>query len=161
MRAKLGLADEADGDRGLVETVLQLLAEQRVDYTIFWRRLGDAVALGASTADGAAPAAAMAPVRDLFADREALDAWLARFEARLEPLRRAQVAQRMHGANPKYILRNHLAEQAIRSAKLKDFSEVHTLLALLQTPFDEHPGFESYADLPPDWASTIEISCSS
>jgi serine/tyrosine/threonine adenylyltransferase len=54
-----------------------------------------------------------------------------------------------------------LGEQAIAKAKLKDFSEVETLLSLLQTPFDEHPGHEAYAGFPPDWASEIEISCSS
>jgi uncharacterized protein YdiU (UPF0061 family) len=63
--------------------------------------------------------------------------------------------------NPKYVLRNHLGEQAIRAAKLKDFSEVSTLLMLLETPCDEHPGLEAYADFPPDWAASIEISCSS
>ena len=64
--------------------------------------------------------------------------------------------------NPKYVLRNHLGELAIRQAKLKDFSGVDTLLKLLQAPFDEHPGQEAqYAGFPPDWASQIEISCSS
>jgi uncharacterized protein YdiU (UPF0061 family) len=63
--------------------------------------------------------------------------------------------------NPKFVLRNHLGEQAIRKAKLKDFSQVDTLLLLLESPFEEHPGFDEYADFPPDWASSIEISCSS
>jgi uncharacterized protein YdiU (UPF0061 family) len=54
-----------------------------------------------------------------------------------------------------------LGEEAIAKAKLKDFSGVETLLTLLQTPFDEHPGFDAYAALPPDWATEIEISCSS
>ena len=63
--------------------------------------------------------------------------------------------------NPKFVLRNHLAEQAIQQAKRKDFSELATLLRLLESPFDAHPGFEAYADFPPDWASGIEISCSS
>jgi uncharacterized protein YdiU (UPF0061 family) len=63
--------------------------------------------------------------------------------------------------NPKFVLRNHLGEQAIRKARYKDFSEVHTLQMLLETPFAEHPGYEAYADFPPDWASSIEISCSS
>jgi serine/tyrosine/threonine adenylyltransferase len=58
-------------------------------------------------------------------------------------------------------LRNHLGEQAIRSAKLKDFSEVTRMLQLLESPFDAHPGFDAYAGFPPDWASGIEISCSS
>jgi uncharacterized protein YdiU (UPF0061 family) len=63
--------------------------------------------------------------------------------------------------NPKFVLRNHLGEQAIRAAKAKDFTLVATLLTLLESPYDEHPGFDTYADFPPDWASGIEISCSS
>jgi uncharacterized protein YdiU (UPF0061 family) len=63
--------------------------------------------------------------------------------------------------NPKYILRNHLGELAIRQAKLKDYSEVEDLLALVQAPYDEHPGHEGKAGFPPDWALQIQISCSS
>ena len=63
--------------------------------------------------------------------------------------------------NPKFVLRNHLGEQAIKRAKLKDFSEVNTLLALLESPFEEHSDFDAHAGFPPDWASNIEISCSS
>jgi uncharacterized protein YdiU (UPF0061 family) len=58
-------------------------------------------------------------------------------------------------------LRNHLGEQAIQAAKVMDFSGVDTLLTLLQAPFDEHPAHGSFAGFPPDWASSIEISCSS
>jgi uncharacterized protein YdiU (UPF0061 family) len=64
-------------------------------------------------------------------------------------------------SNPKYVLRNHLGQQAIEAAARKDFSGVATLLALLETPFEEHPDADAYAGFPPDWASTIEISCSS
>jgi uncharacterized protein YdiU (UPF0061 family) len=72
MRAKLGLADAQDGDRALIEGIQKLLAADRVDYTIFWRRLSHAVA-----------ANAFEPVRDLFLDRGALDAWLLQFSERL------------------------------------------------------------------------------
>ena len=68
---------------------------------------------------------------------------------------------RMLRTNPKYVLRNHLCEIAIRQAKLKDFSEVETLLALMQSPYGEHPEHENKAGFPPDWAQHIEISCSS
>jgi uncharacterized protein YdiU (UPF0061 family) len=64
-------------------------------------------------------------------------------------------------SNPKFVLRNHVGEEAIRAAKLKDFSVVNTLLSLLQAPFDEHHGHEHFADFPPDWAASIAISCSS
>jgi uncharacterized protein YdiU (UPF0061 family) len=67
----------------------------------------------------------------------------------------------MNRVNPKFVLRNHLAETAIRRAKEKDFSEVERLAAVLQHPFDEQPEYERYAALPPDWAGSLEVSCSS
>jgi uncharacterized protein YdiU (UPF0061 family) len=67
----------------------------------------------------------------------------------------------MHQVNPKYVLRNHLAEAAIQKSKQGDHSEVETLLKLLRHPFAEQAEFEHYANLPPEWASSIEISCSS
>ena len=71
------------------------------------------------------------------------------------------MANLMLKTNPKFVLRNHLGEQAIRQAHSKDFSGVATLQRLLAAPCEEHPGFDAFADFPPDWASSIEISCSS
>ncbi len=150
LRAKLGLAQQADGDRELVEDTLRLLAAEKTDHTIFWRRLSHFAADGQAT-----------PVRDLFIDRTACDAWLHRYEARLAQEDRHQASATMRGCNPKFVLRNHLGELAIRQAGTKDFSGVAKLLALLEHPYDEHPGFEAEAGFPPDWASSIEISCSS
>jgi len=59
------------------------------------------------------------------------------------------------------VLRNHMAETAIRLAQRGDDSEVQRLHRLLQRPFDEQAGCEAYADFPPDWAQSIEVSCSS
>ena len=150
MRAKLGLTDSAETDRALIEGVLKLLAAGKVDYTIFWRRLSQYMA------DGNAE-----PVRDLFLDRGAFDAWLLAFSERHATAGRAQAADMMLRTNPRFVLRNHLGQQAIEASQQKDHSGVATLLALLQTPFEEHPGADAYAGFPPDWASTIEISCSS
>jgi len=100
-------------------------------------------------------------VRDLFPDRPSWDAWQLRYTERLTGVDQNQAAGLMLRTNPKYVLRNYLGELAIEAAKGKDFSKVAQLLALLERPFDEHPEFESYAGLPPDWASRIEISCSS
>ena len=154
MGGKLGLLAPQDGDHGLIDATLQLLADQRVDFTIFWRRLSHAVAGGATPA-------AMEPVRDLFTDRAAFDAWALGYVERLAGTELVQAGAGMLAANPKFVLRNHLAEQAIRKAQTGDFSEVQRLFALLQTPYAEHPGAEADADFPPDWASSIEISCSS
>jgi uncharacterized protein YdiU (UPF0061 family) len=63
--------------------------------------------------------------------------------------------------NPKYVLRNHLGELAIRAAKDKDFSVLQALQTVLAQPFDEHPSHEAWAGFAPDWAAGIEISCSS
>jgi len=151
MRAKLGLRNVEPGDRELIEQALSLLAADRVDYTIFWRRLSHA-----------AGGAALDPVRDLFLHRDDFDAWAGQYMARLEREDgREAAAARMLRTNPKYVLRNHLGELAIRQAKLGDHSEVEALLALVQAPFDEHPGCDDKAGFPPDWASHIEISCSS
>jgi uncharacterized protein YdiU (UPF0061 family) len=149
LRAKLGLAQEQPGDRELVEGILKLLAAGRVDYPIFWRRLSRFVA-GDS----------LDPVRDLFLDREGFDSWRLQYEARL-PHDRAAAGRGMLGTNPKYVLRNHLCELAIRQAKLGDHSGVEALLRLVQSPFEEHPEHEDQAGFPPDWAAQIEISCSS
>ena len=67
----------------------------------------------------------------------------------------------MNQVNPLYVLRNHLAEQAIRAAQQGDAGEIGTLLQLLRDPYTERSGYEAYAGLPPDWAGGIEVSCSS
>jgi uncharacterized protein YdiU (UPF0061 family) len=150
LSAKLGLVASRPDDLALAQAILKLLAQDAVDHTIFWRRLSHFV--GGANPD---------TVRDLFLDRAAFDAWLLQYSERTSHISRGPMADLMLNTNPKFVLRNHLGEQAIRSAKLKDFSGVNTLLTLLETPFDEHPGMDSYADFPPDWAAGIEISCSS
>ena len=102
-----------------------------------------------------------APLRDLFIDRDALDAWLARWRERLAVEGAPEAVQaRMRAVNPAVVLRNHLAEGAIRAAQQDDFTEIERLLKVLSRPFDE-PALPSDAALPPDWASTLEVSCSS
>ncbi len=150
MRAKLGLLEASDGDGALIDGVLLLLAQNRVDYPIFWRSLSQAV----GTQD-------MEPVRDLFVDRAGLDQWLLLYSEQSRHMDVSHQADLMLKTNPKFVLRNHLGEQAIRAAKLGDFGELQTLQRLLERPFDEHPGHDAYAAFPPDWASSIEISCSS
>jgi serine/tyrosine/threonine adenylyltransferase len=150
MRSKLGLFEARPADRELIESTLKLLAADKVDYTIFWRRLSQHVAEGPSE-----------PVRDLFLDRAAFDAWLLQYSERLSGSQREQSASLMLKTNPKYVLRNHLVELAIRQAKQKDYSEIADLLGLVQAPYDEHPAHEDKGGFPPDWATHIEISCSS
>ena len=152
MSAKLGMASVQAGDAELTEGLMKLMAADAVDFTIFWRRLSHAVAGG------------LEPVRDLFLQRDAFDAWAEQWQARL----RAQpgfdaIATQAHmlRTNPHVVLRNHLGEVAIQRAKQGDFSEVARLQNALEHPFEEVAGQEDLAAFPPDWASQIEISCSS
>ena len=153
--AKLGFSQAHDTQRPLIEMALKLMAQDRVDFTIFWRHLSHWAA-GMDLAD--------ARVRDLFMDRAGADALLQAFRAlhaQDDTDARAAVSTRMLRANPTYVLRNHLGELAIRAAKAKDFSVLQALQTVLEDPFDEHPDHEAWAGFAPDWAAGIEISCSS
>jgi serine/tyrosine/threonine adenylyltransferase len=143
MRAKLGLESEDAGDQALADDLLKMMAASRADFTITFRRLSRALTNPE-------------PLRDMFIDREALDAWLVRWLARVTPGAEA----RMLAVNPAVVLRNHLAEGAIRAAQQNDFTETERLLKVLSRPFDE-PVVPSDAALPPDWAQSLEVSCSS
>ena len=157
LRAKLGLATAHDGDRDLFDATFALMEGGGVDFTLFFRRLG------ALTADAGADPAADAPLRDLFIDRAAFDGWAERYRARLRMETRSDAERKlaMDQVNPKYVLRNYLAQVAIEKAQNKDFTEVARLQAILARPFDEQPEHAHYAALPPDWASGLEVSCSS
>ena len=156
MADKLGLGADAGAPDGnpdlaaLVGQLLQLLAAQRVDYPIFWRRLSHAVASGD-----------FEPVAALFAERSGWERWLLSYQEQLAQVDQAQAADLMLKTNPKFVLRNHLAEQVIRAAQQGDFTPLRTLQTLLENPFAEHPGHEAWADFPPDWAASITVSCSS
>ncbi|MGI4861483.1 MAG: protein adenylyltransferase SelO [Janthinobacterium lividum] len=161
MRAKLGLATVAADDTALIDRLLQLMHANRADFTLTFRRLANISVAGTATdaaADGGREAA-----RDLFLDRAGFDAWAADYRARLALEGRDDATRReaMNRVNPRYVLRNHLAEVAIRAARENDFSETRRLLEVLRRPFDEQPEHASYAALPPDWATSLEVSCSS
>jgi serine/tyrosine/threonine adenylyltransferase len=153
MRRKLGLGSEQANDRDVIDGLLKLMAQDRVDYTITFRRL---CAWGTSDPANAA-------VRDLFIDRAAFDAWAVHYSSRLaaEHSECADRQARMLAANPKYVLRNHLAQSAIEQASTGDFSGVLHLAQVLARPFDEHPEHEALAGFPPSWAAQLEVSCSS
>lgn len=149
---KLGLINTSTDDNKLVTDLIGLLSDNHPDYTIFFRRLSH-LGIEDNTA----------PVADLFIDREAARQWLQGYRQRLskQQLPDAERLQRMRSKNPKYILRNYLAQIAIDKAEQGDFSEVENLRRLLMRPFDEQPEQEKYAAFPPDWGKKLEISCSS
>ncbi len=160
MYRKLGFFEQPANDQQhknqdlLIAPLLNLLEKNQVDYTLFFRQL----------ADLKNPAQQSKPIRDLFPDREAFDAWLVHYEYALEqtPITIEQRREKMNRINPKYILRNYMAETAIRKAtEENDYSEIDKIFTLMQSPYDEHPDMSHYAGFPPDWASSISLSCSS
>ena len=164
MAAKLGLAALGPGDEALVEALHALLAAAQMDMTIFFRAL--------ARLDLANPATT--PFGEAFYDeakrRElepALMSWLRRYAERarcggLAPERRVQA---MNAANPKYVLRNYLAQQAIDRAAEGDPEGIHELLDVMRRPYDEQPGREAFAARRPEWArdraGCSMLSCSS
>jgi uncharacterized protein YdiU (UPF0061 family) len=154
LHAKLGLATRQPDDDKLFESMFAILQAGHVDFTLFFRRLSDL-----SAKDNAGDE----PLRDLFIERASFDAWAEQYRARLQQENSVDAARKlaMDASNPKYVLRNYLAQVAIDKAQNKDFSEVAKLQEILRRPFDEQPEHGKYADLPPDWASHLEVSCSS
>jgi len=154
MRGKLGLQQVHDTDGELIKNLLEILASSAVDYTYFFRLLS-----GFNSAEDADNSA----IRDQFIDREAFDAWAVKYQLRLvlelsvDDVRKVSMNQ----VNPKYILRNYLAQQAITQATDYDYSLVNELLEVLANPFAEHPKFEKLAALPPEWGRKMVLSCSS
>ena len=153
-RAKLGLTQSLEADQALIDDLLRLMAADRTDFSITFRRMAQFSTAADANND---------VVRDMFIQREAFDAWAARYSTRL--LAEASVdsdrAGHLNRVNPKFVLRNHLAETAIDRARTGDFSEVQRLHQVLQRPFDEQPEHEADAGFPPAWARQLEISCSS
>jgi len=154
MRAKLGLQESKSEDGVLISDLLALMAMNRVDYTILFRALGGFKSGGDEKNDA---------LRDVFVDRDGFDRWAVRYQDRLrgEAGRDEDRQARMNRANPKYILRNYLAQTAIERAQQKDYSEIDRLRHLLADPFAEQPDMDAYAAPPPDWGRQILVSCSS
>lgn len=167
--AKLGLTA---ADKSLVDELFQVLALVETDMTLFFRRLANApVGLDPEPSDEAL----LAPLADAYYRRDDLTgdvrartlAWLRRYAAcvQTEGTPAALRKQRMDAVNPKYILRNCLAQLAIDAAEQGDASLVLELLDLLRHPYDEQPDRERYAAKRPDWArdraGCSMLSCSS
>ncbi|MEH6627987.1 MAG: YdiU family protein [Motiliproteus sp.] len=152
IRNKLGLMSAQKEDSTLVTQMLELLKTQRLDYSRFFRGLSEF-----SIGQPGNPW-----VMQQGCSKNIIH-WLEHYQNRLqsEGSDCQQRQQHMKKHNPKYILRNYLAQNAIELAQQGDYSEVGKLIELLHSPFDEHPECEQYADPAPESASNIQISCSS
>jgi uncharacterized protein YdiU (UPF0061 family) len=169
---KLGLTPgEPAIDRALTEALPSALAGPQVDMTIFFRQLSHlAPALLASQPQEDAlfrNLLSQASYEAAPAEDQALLDWLARYAQRLrqEVTEPETIRAGMLAANPKYVLRNYLAQRAIEAAEAGDLVPLDTLFEVLRTPFDEHPAHEGLAAKRPDWArdkpGSATLSCSS
>jgi uncharacterized protein YdiU (UPF0061 family) len=156
MRSKLGLALDGDqeADGALFDGLFELLQTNHFDYTRFFRDLGRISRLGPQHDQ---------IILDHALDTEQARGWLASYRLRLAKEQRDDEERQlaMDRVNPKYVLRNYLAELAIEAAKGGDFSVLKRLASVLARPFDEQPGANDLAAPPPDWAASLEVSCSS
>ena len=152
---KLGLREQRPDDHALAQRLLDLLARERLDYTRTWRQLAEFSS--AVDADNRV-------VRDQFVDRAGFDVWARDYAARLRSEQSDDISRSiaMNCVNPKYVLRNYLAQNAIeRAREHRDYSEIDRLLRVLQEPFAEHVSHSDLAEPPPAWGRELTLSCSS
>jgi uncharacterized protein YdiU (UPF0061 family) len=135
MRAKLGLHGDVDAGvvTSLVDDLLPLLKESHVDYTSFFRQLSQAARGHAGPAG--------------------FDDWMSRWRA-LGP-----DAESMDRANPIYIPRNHLVEEALTAATAGDLDPLERLLVAVTNPYDERAGLERYASAAPEGFGPYRTFC--
>jgi uncharacterized protein YdiU (UPF0061 family) len=137
LRRKLGLFTPRDGDLELAADLFERMAAGGADFTLTFRRLCAA----------AAGPEGDAAVRALFSEPAAYDAWAARWRLRLdeEPASAVERAEALRRANPLFIPRNHLVEEALKAAtERQDYQPFEDLLTVVSNPYDDRPGMERY-----------------
>jgi len=154
LRAKFGFSRAQEDDVALFVYAFAAMQTGAVDFTRFFRGLADV-----SSAPGSPVVAAIGER----GDAAAWAPWFERYRARLATDGRSDVVRRdaMRRVNPKYVLRNYLAQRAIERALAGDYREIARLHETLRAPFDEWPDREADANEPPAWAREISVSCSS
>ena len=150
MYKKMGLYERDEKDIELFKWMLISLESATIDYTKFFRKL--------SSYGGDKK-----PILDLCINRTPLVEWLDAYDDRLnkETLSSEDRHLKMLAVNPKYILKNHILQEAIELAQKDDFSMIEELLKVAYSPFDEHEGLEHLCRLAPSEFKNTKLSCSS
>jgi serine/tyrosine/threonine adenylyltransferase len=152
LRQKTGLLTEHEGDEALVQDLLDAMAKNRADFTLTFRRLGEAVL--DSSGDRR--------VRQLFADPAAYDEWALRWHERIdaEPSAPEARSRAMLAVNPAFIPRNHRIEAVIQAAvNHDDFAPFEELLTVLSKPYEDQPAFSDYAQPPEPHQRVLQTFC--
>ena len=146
-RKKLGFTKLRNDDALLIQGLLDIMESEKLDYTNTFRNLTQAVT----------------EVKTNELDSDVAMSWIKSFQERhsKESISIPEKLLLMNANNPKYILRNYMAQEAIEAAKNSDFSALETLIEVISSPYDGLKKFEHFSNRSPDWAKDLEISCSS
>ena len=146
-RKKLGFITSHNEDAQLIQGLLDIMESERLDYTNTFRNLSQAVT--------------ETKTNELNSD--VAMSWIKSYQERhnKESKSIAKKISLMNAINPKYILRNYMAQEVIEAAENSDFSAAETLIEVITSPYDELEQYEHFANRSPDWAKNLEISCSS
>ena len=146
-RKKLGLDQAQPEDANLIQGLLDIMESEKLDYTNTFINLTQALAKKNSPE----------------LNSEISKSWIVSFLERhsKETLSKDKRLELMNQVNPKFILRNYMAQEAIEAAEVNDFSKLETLMIVMTQPFEELIEHQKFANKSPMWAKDLEISCSS
>ena len=146
-RKKLGLEQEQSEDAALIQGLLDIMESEKLDYTNTFRNLTQALTNKITPE----------------LESEIAKSWINSFQKRhhKESFTLSEKLVLMNNTNPKFILRNYMAQEVIEAAEESNYLELETLIKIITNPFEEHEDFQSFAERSPEWAKDIEISCSS
>lgn len=153
-RKKLGLMMPKEQDQELFTELLTILSFLNFDYTFFFRQLCIYKRDNHNS---------LKEIWEYYGEREELKAWLKKYDLRLEleDSHNDERSLRMLRNNPKYVLRNYIAQEVIEDVEKGSSQQLETWLNILSSPFDDHPGFHSYASPTPPAKKDYVVSCSS
>lgn len=162
MQSKLGLQINDKEDRDLIQELIDVLQAIETDMTIFFRNLS--LVLKNDT-----PETALTKIEFAFYNANDCNEsialkwhnWFTKYSNRLqlETFSDAERSSAMNQVNPKYVLRNYMAQLSIDAAEKEDYSILKELFELLQKPYEEQPEYEKWYAKRPDWAR-VKIGCS-
>jgi uncharacterized protein YdiU (UPF0061 family) len=146
-RKKLGLEQEQSEDAALIQGLLDIMESEKLDYTNTFRNLTQALTNKITPE----------------LESDIAKSWINSFQKRhnKESFTLSEKLVLMNNTNPKFILRNYMAQEVIEAAEELNYLELETLIKIITKPFEEHEDFQSFAERSPEWAKDIKISCSS
>lgn len=162
MSTKLGFENLKENDAAIIDQLLSVLQEAETDMTIFYRNLSNVTKMNSAEN-------ALEKIKDAFytiteVKERVEETWLYWFTQYLNRLQEEKVSNeerktKMNLVNPKYVLRNYMAQLAIDAADKEDYSLIDELYNLLKNPYDEQPEMQKWFAKRPDWAR-VKIGCS-